>query len=130
MSASQQGSVPAISSRPIQTVESLNAQRVTAIAITFLKSLGHKGKLKPTRVFLEDGHYIVEAEVGKNVLARIRIDRANSQIREYDIEKKQEESSASLPVEPKAIVIMVGVSVIVSLVLAVMDLPSILGGLV
>ncbi|MCW3981832.1 MAG: hypothetical protein NWE81_01770 [Candidatus Bathyarchaeota archaeon] len=129
MAVSHQSSVPAISSRPTQSVESLNAQRVTAIAINFLKSLGHKGKLNPTRVFLEDGHYMVEAEIGKKVLAKIRIDRASSQIREYHIEKKPEESSANLPVEPKAIMIMVGTSLIVSLIFSVLDLQSILGGL-
>ncbi len=129
MAVSQQSSVPTISSRPVQNIESLNAERVTAIAITFLKALGHKGKLKPTRVFLEDGHYMVEVEIGKKVLAKIRIDRASSQIREYDIEQKPEESAANLPIEPKAIMIVVGISLTVSLIFSVLDLQSLLGGL-
>jgi len=108
----------------------LNAQQVTSIAIAFLKSLGHRGGIKPKRVFIENQRYVVESDVGKKLLAKVQIDVDTSEIKEYSIEKKTEEAPMTLPVEPKAILIMLGLSVAVSFIFALIDLQSLLGGLV
>jgi hypothetical protein len=107
----------------------LNAQQVTSIALGFLKSLGHKRGIKPKRVFIENQRYVVEAEIGKKLLAKVQIDIVTSEIKEYDIEKKTEEAPISLPVEPRAMLIMFGVSVIVSLIFALLNLQALLSGL-
>lgn len=46
----------------------LNAETVTAIATSFLKRIGNKGGLKPKRVSLEGGIYLVEVEMKKSPL--------------------------------------------------------------
>jgi len=109
---------------------SLNAQQVTSMAMVFLKSLGHRRGIKPKRVFIENQRYVVEADVGKKLLAKVQIDVATNEIREYSIEQKTEETPITLPVEPRAILIMLGLSVAVSLVFAMLNVQSILGGLV
>jgi hypothetical protein len=107
----------------------LNAQQVTSIALAFLKSLGHKRGIKPKQVFIENERYVVEAEIGKKTLAKVQIDMITSEIKEYSIEKKVEEAPINLPVEPRAMLIMFGVSVAVSLIFALLDLQSVLSGM-
>ena len=107
----------------------LNAQQVTAVALNFLKSLGHKRGVNPRRVFIENQRYVVEAEIGKRTLAKVQVDMITSEIKEYGIEKEAEETPINLPVEPRAIVIVVAISVVVSLVFALLDLQSLLAGL-
>lgn len=114
--------------RPIR--KPLNAQQVTSIALTFLKSLGHKKGIKPKRVFIENQRYVVEAEIGKVLLAKVQVNSVTSEIAEYGIEKKtEEEPSGSLSLELKAIIIMFGISALVSILFAVLDIQTILSGL-
>jgi hypothetical protein len=108
----------------------LNAQHVTSMAIAFLKSLGHRRGIKPKRVFIENQRYVVEADVGKKLLAKVQIDIDTSEIKEYAIEKKTEEPPISLPVEPRAMLIMLGLSVAVSLVFAILNVQTLLSGLI
>ena len=108
----------------------LNAQQVTSMAIAFLKSLGHRRGIKPKRVFIENQRYVVEADVGKKLLAKVQIDVDTSEIKEYSIEKKAEEAPITLPVEPRAMLIMLGLSVAVSLIFAILNIQSILSGLI
>jgi len=120
---------PAIPQNASPEARPLNAQQVTSIALAFLKSLGHKRGIKPKHVFIENQRYVVEADIGKKMLAKVQIDIVTSEIKEYAIEKKTEEAPVSLPVEPKAILIMFGVSVAVSLIFAILNLQTILSGL-
>jgi hypothetical protein len=108
----------------------LNAQQVTSMAMVFLKSLGHRRGIKPKRVFIENQRYVVESDIGKKLLAKVQIDVDTSEIKEYSIEKKTEEAPITLPVEPRAMLIMVGLSVAVSLVFAILNVQSILSGLI
>ncbi len=105
----------------------LNAQQVTSMTIAFLKSLGHSRGIRPKKASIENQHYVVEADVGKKLLARVRIDVDTTEIKEYAIEKKTEENPVTLPVEPKAMLMMLGLSVAVCLMFAILDLKSILG---
>lgn len=106
----------------------LNAQQVTSIALSFLRSLGHKRGVKPKHVFTENQRYVVEAQIGKKMVAMVQVDMVTSEIKEYAIEKKAEEAPISLPVEPRALLLMFGVSVAVSLIFALLDLQRILSG--
>ena len=108
----------------------LNAQQVTSIALTFLKSLGHKKGIKPRRVFIENQRYVVEAEIGKMLLAKVQVNSVTSEIAEYGIEKiTEEEPSGGLLLDLKAVVIMFGVSALVSILFSLLDLQTILSGL-
>lgn len=129
MAIARERVAPAVPQRISPETNPLNAQQVTAIAMAFLKSLGHKRGVKPNHVFIENQHYVVEAEIGKKMLAKVQIDMITSEIKEYAIEKKIEEAPISLPVEPRAMLIMFGVSVAVSLIFAILDLQAVLSGL-
>ncbi len=129
MAITRERVTPTVPQRPLPETRPLNAQQVTAIAVSFLKSLGHKRGVKPKHVFIENQRYVVEAEVGKKLVAKVQIDMVTSEIKEYAIEKKAEEAPISLPVEPRALLLMFGVSVAVSLVFAILNLQATLGGL-
>lgn len=120
--------VAAVQKMPLES-RPLNAQQVTSMAIAFLKSLGHKRGIKPKKVFIENQRYVVEADIGKKLLAKVQIDVNTSEIKEYAIEKRTEENPITLPVEPKAMLIMLGLSLAVSLIFAILNLQSILRGL-
>lgn len=109
----------------------LNAQQVTSIALSFLKSLGHKRRIRPKRVFMENQRYVMEAEIGKALLAKVQVNAATSEIAEYGIEKKaEEETSGTLSLELKGIVIMFGVSIVVSMLFAIFNLQTFLSELI
>lgn len=129
MAIARERVAPTVPQKTSPETNLLNAQQVTSIAMAFLKSLGHKRGVKPKHVFIENQRYVVEVEIGKKMLAKVQIDTVTSEIKEYAIEKKAEEETTSLPMEPKAILIVVGVSVAVSLVFVILDLQTILGGL-
>jgi hypothetical protein len=127
MTMAGQKSTP-VSPRLPREAKSLNAQQVTSIAIGFLRSLGHGRGIKPRRVFIENQRYVVEAEIGKKMLAKVQIDTATREIKEYDIEKR-EESSSPISLEPKVIIAMFGIAALVSIIMAIVDLQAIAGGL-
>lgn len=95
--------------------KALNAETVTSIATNFLKRIGNKGGLKPKRVTLEEMMYVVEIEM-KKFSAVVRVDSESHEIKGYEIQPKSEESS-SLPISPKAIMIIFGVSAAVHVIL-------------
>ncbi|MCD6446210.1 hypothetical protein J7L49_05445 [Candidatus Bathyarchaeota archaeon] len=95
--------------------EPLNAEIVTAIATGFLKRIGNKSGLKPKRVSLEEGNYVVEVEM-KKLMAIVRIDGETREIKEYEIQPKGEETSFT-SISPKLIMIIFGVSAGISVAL-------------
>ena len=113
--------------RPV--VKPLNAQQVTSIATNFLKSLKFKRGVEPKRVFIANGNYVVEAEIGRKMLAKVQIDINTSEIKEYGIEKINEEERIGLPIEPKAMLTVFGISVAVSLIFALLNLNSLIASL-
>jgi hypothetical protein len=90
----------------------LNAESATAMAVSFLKRIGHKGGLKPKRVSLEGDLYTVEVDL-KQFSATVKVDAAARQIKEYDVQPKSEESSLSA-LAPKTRLMMVIVSAVVN----------------
>jgi hypothetical protein len=115
LSATLQKRVPGAFTTAVPQLKVLNAETVTAIATGFLKRIGHKGGLKPKRVSLEEGIYTVEVEM-KKLSAIVRIDSETHEIKEYEIQSKGEEAPL-LPVSPKALIIVFGVSAIVHVIL-------------
>lgn len=91
--------------------QKLNAETVTTIATNFLKRIGHKSGVKPKRVTLEEGAYIVEIDM-KKIMAIVRVDADTHEIKEYEIQPKGEETSF-VSISPKTIAVTFGISAIV-----------------
>ena len=89
-------------------MKKLNAETVTTIATSFLKRIGNKRSLKPKRVSLEEGIYVVEVEM-KKFMAIVRVDAETHEIKEYEIQPKSEETSF-VSISPKIIGVMFGIS--------------------
>ena len=107
MSTAVQRRTSAITSAASQN-RPLNAETVTAIATGFLKRIGNKSGLKPKRVSLEEGMYMVEVEL-KKMIAIVRVDAETHEIKEYEIQPKGEETPF-VSISPKIIVLMFGIS--------------------
>jgi hypothetical protein len=129
MTMVQERSPTTITRKARPVVKPLNAQQVTLIATNFLKSLKYKRGVEPKRVFIEEGRYVVEAEIGRKMLAKVQIDINTSEIKEYGIEKTNEETHIGLPIEPKAMLIVFGISAAVSLIFALLNLNSLLASI-
>lgn len=107
MSTNLQEAAPAIITSATAQ-QRLNAEEVTTIATDFLKRIGNKAGLRPKRVSLEDEIYTVEVET-KKMLAVVKISFQTREIREYDVQPKNEENSSSFNFK----------SILVSLVISV-----------
>ncbi len=115
MSATLQRKAPGAFMSVVPQNKELNAESVTAIATGFLKRIGHKGGLKPKRVTLEEEVYTVEVEM-KKLTALVRVDSKTHEIREYEIQAKNEETPF-ISISPKVILIIFGVSALVHVIL-------------
>ena len=120
---------PTVSQRPQVRSRPLNAQDVTVGAVAFLGTLGYKKGVNPKRVFVENNRYVVEADIGSKLLASVQIDIATKEIKEYSIEEKPEEEKTGMPIDLKAILLILGESAAVYVLLMLIDLQSLLQGL-
>jgi len=100
----------------------LDAEMVTAIATSFLKRIGNKGRLKPKKVSLKEGVFTIEVEM-KKFTAVVRVDQQTQEVKEYEIQPKEEE--ASFQISPKNIIAMIGIAL--GIYLALNYLPSLIG---
>jgi len=111
----------------VQTqVRSLDAQQITNIAVEFLKRLGNGKGIKPKKVSLQGQRYIAELDIGKRKTAKIQIDAATREIKEYEIETKPKETT-TLPIEPKTLLIICGIVVGLYFLLTLLNVPALLG---
>ena len=107
--------VPVVISSSSTQAKALNAESVTTIATNFLKRIGNKAGLKPKRVSLEEGVYVVEVET-KKLSAVIRVDSQTHEIKGYEISPKAEENP-SFTISPKTIIMIFGISAAVYMLL-------------
>ena len=115
--------------RPPAELRAPNAENVTSIAIDFLKTLGNKRGIKPKKVSLKEQVYTVELDIGKDKTAVVQIEVQTREIKEYEIQKKEKEESAfSLPLSPKSLIMIFGVSVAVYFVLEFINVSGVLFG--
>ncbi len=106
-----------------------NAENVTATAVEFLKALGNKHGIKPRKVSLQGQTYLVELDVGKDKAAVVHIEAQAREVKEYEITtKEKEESGLNLPLSPKTLLMIFGVSAVVYLVFELVNLSGILFG--
>ena len=106
-----------------------NAEHVTSIAIDFLKTLGNKRGIRPRKVSLQGQVYLVELDIGQDKTAVVQIEVQTREIKEYEIKtKEKEESGLSLPLSPKTLIMIFGISVVTYLFLEFINVPGILFG--
>jgi hypothetical protein len=106
-----------------------NAENVTSIAIEFLKALGNKHGIRPRKVSLQGQMYTVELDVGKDKTAAVHIEAQTREIKEYEIKtKEKEESALNLPLSPKVLVMIFGISAVVYLVFEFLNVSGVLFG--
>jgi len=108
LSVSLQGRPRAAITPSSLKAKELDAEAVTALALNFLARIGHKSGVRPRRVTLEEGSFIVEVELRK-LLAVIRVDAESREIKEYEIQRKGEEESFA-SISPKILAMMFGIS--------------------
>ena len=110
MSTTLQETVPAVVTSDESAPKALDAEEVTTIATTFLRRIGHKGKLSPKRVSMEEDLFTVEMEM-KKFTAVVKISVLTREIKEYDVTPKSEEGSSSI--NPKFIITVSIISAVV-----------------
>jgi hypothetical protein len=110
LSTTLQETVPAVVTSDESAPKALDAEEVTTIATTFLRRIGHKGKLSPKRVSMEEDLFTVEMEM-KKFTAVVKISVLTREIKEYDVTPKSEEGSSSI--NPKFIITVSIISAVV-----------------
>jgi restriction endonuclease Mrr len=98
---------------------SLDAERFTSLAKDFLKRLGYKRGLHPTKATLEGEKYIVEMEL-KNKTAKVQIHTKTNEIREFEIQEKVSETGFSFSRKTLLLILGISASVVGILVLRFM----------
>jgi len=111
LASTLQETVPEAITETDSIPKTLDAEEVTAISTTFLRRIGHKGRLNPKRVSMEEDTYTVEVELRK-FTATVKINALNREIKEYDVQPKNEEASFST-FSPKYLITIVIVSSVV-----------------
>ena len=111
MSTTMQETVPSVvTSSDESAPKALDAEEVTTIATIFLRRIGHKGKLNPKRVSMEEDLFTVEVEM-KKFTAVVKISVLTREIKEFDVTPKSEEGSSSF--NPKFIITVSIISAVV-----------------
>jgi len=100
-----------------------DAERVTLIALDFLKRLGNKRDLKPEKVSLQGERYVAEIKIKKRT-AIVQIDAATEGIKEYEIKSESEESPSFSPLSPKTLLVICGIVVLLYIVLSLLGVQS------
>jgi hypothetical protein len=122
MSTTLENGKPVPGNVKLSQKKELDAEMVTAIATSFLKRIGNKGRLKPKKVSLKEGVFTIEVEM-KKFTAVVRVDQQTQEVKEYEIQPKEEE--ASFQISPKNIIAMIGIAL--GIYLALNYLPSLIG---
>ena len=99
-----------MSTPPIPTLSEetnhFNAESAIEIATDFLKRLGYKRDLFPTKAVLSEKVYIIEISVEKQN-AKVQIDSQTKTVTEFEIQKAEEETSSPFPIDKKKMLIII-----------------------
>lgn len=92
-----------VSKEPVR----LDAELFTSLAEDFLKRIGYDRGIRPIKATLEGETYIVEVEL-EDRTAKVQINTRTVEIREFEIQEKEEETG--FPLSTKKLLFMVGIS--------------------
>ncbi len=98
-----------MSINPEETLR-FNAEIATMLTVEFLKRLGYKRGLRATKVSLSEGTYVVEMALEKRT-AKVQIDYATKQVKEYEIQDAESTSNLSSSKGKMALIVVVLVGV-------------------
>jgi len=96
-----------------------DAENATAQAVDFLKRLGYKGNWLPLKVALDGELFVVEMSL-HNKTAKVQINSATKDIKEYELQDT--ESQAKSPLKSKTllfVIALIGIGVLASKLLGV-----------
>jgi hypothetical protein len=101
-------------------ISRFDAENATALTADFLKRLGYRGTWLPSKVSIDGELYIVEMTSEKKT-AKVQINSATKEIREYEFGQEETASKGSGLTKPKLIFLIaaIAVSVIVTKLLGV-----------
>lgn len=96
-------------------ISRFDAENATALTADFLKRLGYKGVWLPMKVSLEEELYIVEMMNQQKKTAKVQINSATKEIREYEFAEEENESGGGIS-KGKLIFLMAAIGVSIALV--------------
>jgi hypothetical protein len=101
-------------------ISRFDAENATALTANFLKRLGYRGVWLPSKVSIDGELYIVEMTSEKRT-AKVQINSATKEIREYEFGQEENAPKGSGLTKPKLIFLVaaIAVSVIVTKLLGV-----------
>jgi hypothetical protein len=101
-------------------ISRFDAENATALTANFLKRLGYRGVWLPSKVSIDGELYIVEMTSEKKT-AKVQINSATKEIREYEFGQEENAPKGSGLTKPKLIFLVaaIAVSIIVTKLLGV-----------
>jgi hypothetical protein len=100
-------------------ISRFDAENATSLTASFLKRLGYKGTWTPLKVSMDGELYIVEMKLQK-LTTKVQIKSATKEIKEYEFQEGEEETSGILKSKMLYLVIaIVPIAVVLMKVLGV-----------
>lgn len=87
-------------------ISKFDAENATAMTIDFLIRLGYKGNWLPLKVSLDGELYVVEMVLQKKT-AKVQINSATKEIKEYEFQEAEAESKSAI--KPKSVILIIAV---------------------
>ena len=100
-------------------IPKFDAENATSMTIDFLKRLGYKGNWLPLKVSLDGELYVVEMSLQKKT-AKVQINSATKDIKEYEFQEAEGEGKSAL--KGKGVIFLiaiVGIAVLAAKLLGV-----------
>ena len=91
-------------------ISRFDAENATALTADFLKRLGYKGSWLPMKVSLDGELYVVEMMFQK-LSAKVQIHSKTKEIKEYELQKGEGESSGLAKSKGKIIFLVAAISI-------------------
>jgi hypothetical protein len=91
---------------PAGEISKFDAENATSMTIDFLKRLGYKGSWLPLKVSLDGELYVVEMVFQKKT-AKVQINSATKDIKEYEFQEAEGESKS--PLKSKGVILLIAV---------------------
>jgi hypothetical protein len=91
---------------PTAEISKFDAENATSMTLDFLKRLGYKGNWLPLKVSLDGELYVVEMVFQKKT-AKVQINSATKDIKEYEFQESEGESKS--PIKSKGVILLAAI---------------------
>ncbi|MCW4025264.1 MAG: hypothetical protein NWF01_09560 [Candidatus Bathyarchaeota archaeon] len=99
-------------------ISKFDAENATSLSADFLKRLGYKGIWSPMKVSLDGELYVVEL-MFKKLNAKVQINSQTKEIREYEVQKAEEESGGAPTGKIMFLITLISVGALISKLIGV-----------